>query len=78
MRSADPLLPLADLRNEEIQWTVVTNPYWEKMNASDIAGDGDDDADDGDVLSMEIMMLDGPICENVLQILDMTTPKSKF
>ena len=29
-------------------------------------------------LSMEIRMLDGPICENVLQILDMTTPKPKF
>ena len=48
MRSADPLIPPADLRNEEIQKTVVTNPYWEKMNASDIDGDGDDDADDGD------------------------------
>ena len=48
MRSADPLIPPADLRNEEIQWTVVTNPYWEKMNAGDIDGDGDDDADDGD------------------------------
>ena len=40
--------PPADLRNEEIQKTVVINPYWEKMNASDIDGDGDDDADDGD------------------------------
>ena len=29
-------------------------------------------------LSMEIMMLDGPICENVLQILDMTNPKPRF
>ena len=29
-------------------------------------------------LSMEIKMLDGPICENVLQILDMTTPKPGF
>ena len=48
MRSADPPIPLADLRNAEIQWIVVTNPYWEKINASDINGDGDDDADDGD------------------------------
>ena len=38
----------ASLRNEEIQKTVVTNPYWGKMIASDINGDGDDDADDGD------------------------------
>ena len=29
-------------------------------------------------LGMEIMMLDGPICKNVWQILDMTTPKLKF
>ena len=48
MKSAHPLIPLAGLRNEEIQTTVVTNPYWEKMDASDIDGEGDDDADDGD------------------------------
>ena len=48
MKSADPLIPPADLRNEEIQYTVVTNPYWEKMNAVDTDGDGDDDADDDD------------------------------
>ena len=29
-------------------------------------------------LSMEIGMLDGPICEHVLQILDMTAPKPRF
>ena len=29
-------------------------------------------------LSMEIRMLDGPICQNVLQILDMTAPKPRF
>ena len=29
-------------------------------------------------MSMEIMMLDGPLCENVLQSLDMTIPKTKF
>ena len=29
-------------------------------------------------MSMEIRMLDGPICENVLQILDMTAPKPGF
>ena len=28
--------------------------------------------------SMETMMLDGPICENVLQTLDMTAPKPRF
>ena len=27
---------------------------------------------------MEIMMLEAPICEHVLQILDMTIPKPKF
>ena len=27
-------------------------------------------------LSMEIKMLDGPLCENALQILDVTTPKT--
>ena len=48
MKSTDPLIPPADLRNEEIQWTVVTNPYWEKMNVVDTDGDGDDDADDDD------------------------------
>ena len=48
MKSANPLIPPADVRNEEIQETVVTNPYWEKMIANDIDGDGDDDADDGD------------------------------
>ena len=26
-------------------------------------------------MSMELRMLDGPICERVLQILDMTNPK---
>ena len=26
-------------------------------------------------MSMEFMMLDGPICENALQILDMIIPK---
>ena len=29
-------------------------------------------------LSMEIMMFDSPICENVLQILDMAAPKPRF
>ena len=29
-------------------------------------------------MSMEIRMLDGPICANVSQILDMTIPKPKF
>ena len=29
-------------------------------------------------MSMEIMMLHGPICKNVLQSLDMTTPKPEF
>ena len=29
-------------------------------------------------LSMEIRMLDGPICENVSQILDMIISKLKF
>jgi len=29
-------------------------------------------------LCMEIKMLDGPICDNVLKILDMTNPKPKF
>ena len=48
MRSADPPIPLADLRDEENQVTVGANPYLEKMNASDIDGDGDDDADDGE------------------------------
>ena len=48
MRSADPPIPPADLRNEEIQKTVVTNPCSKKMNVIDIDGDGDDDAHDGD------------------------------
>ena len=48
MKSTDPLIPPAYLRNEEIQSTVVTNPYWEKMNVVNIDGDGDDDADDDD------------------------------
>ena len=29
-------------------------------------------------LSMEIRMLDGPICEKVLKILDMIIPKPRF
>ena len=29
-------------------------------------------------LSMEIRMLDGPICENVLQILHMIAPEPRF
>ena len=29
-------------------------------------------------MSMEIKMLDGPICQNVLQILDVTIPKLRF
>ena len=29
-------------------------------------------------MSMKIMMLDGPICENVVQSLGMTTPKPRF
>ena len=29
-------------------------------------------------LNMEIRMLDGPICENVVHVLDMTNPKPKF
>ena len=29
-------------------------------------------------MSMEIKMLDGPICVSVLQILDMTNPKPRF
>ena len=48
MRSADPLIPPADLGNEEIQLPVVTYPYSKKMNVIDIDGDGHDDAHDGD------------------------------
>ena len=29
-------------------------------------------------LSMELRMLDGPVCEHVLQILDVTNPKPRF
>ena len=29
-------------------------------------------------MSMEIKMLDGPICQDDLQILDLTNPKRKF
>ena len=29
-------------------------------------------------MNMEIRMFDGPICENVLQVLDMTNPKLGF
>ena len=29
-------------------------------------------------MSMEIKMLDGPICANVVQSLDMANPKPKF
>ena len=29
-------------------------------------------------LTTEIKMLDGPMCESVLQILDSTTPKPRF
>ena len=46
-RSPDPPLPPADLKNEDVQWTVVTNAKSEKMSASDIDGHGDDDEDDG-------------------------------
>ena len=45
MKSADPLIPPADLRNS---MDCFTNPYWEKMNAVCIDGDGADDADDDD------------------------------
>ena len=48
MKSANPLKPFADLRNEEFQGTVISNPYWEKRNGLDTDGDGDDDADDDD------------------------------
>ena len=30
------------------------------------------------MMMMVMMMLEGPICEHVLQILDMTTPKPRF
>ena len=48
MMSAKPLIPPADLRDEESRSAVITNPYWDKMNANDIDADGDDDADAGD------------------------------
>ena len=48
------------------------------MYVIDIDGDGDDDVVMARTLSMEIKMLDGPICENVFQILDMTAPKPRF
>ena len=48
MGSTDPQILPADLRNEEVQSTVVTNPYSEKMSVIDHDGDGDDDTDDGD------------------------------
>ena len=48
MKSADPLIPPADLRNENVQLTVVTNPYSQKMNVSDLGGGGDDPAHAGD------------------------------
>ena len=48
MKSTDPVIPPADLRNKDIQWTGVTKAYWEKTNVVDTDGDGDDDADDDD------------------------------
>ena len=58
MKSADPLIPLADLRNEEIQQTVVTNPYWERMSANDIDGDDDD-------VSYVASAPDVPVCSTI-------------
>ena len=48
------------------------------MNASDIDGDGEDDADDGDDDEHGNQELDALICENDLQILDIIIPKPKF
>ena len=46
-RSPDPPLPPADVKNEDVQWTVVTNTKSVKMGASDIDGHGDDGGNDG-------------------------------
>ena len=78
MKSADPQIPPADLGNEEIHKTVVTNPYWEKTMLLILMVTEMMMLMMAMTMSMEIMMLDGPICEKVLQILDMTIPKPGF
>ena len=45
------------------------------MNANDIDGDGDDDADDAEHGNLYAR---GPICENISQIPDMINPKPKL
>ena len=60
-RSPDPPLPPADLKNEDFQWTVVTNAKSEKMSASDNDDDGDDDEDDGKDGEHENQSLQGSV-----------------
>ena len=48
------------------------------MSAGDNDGDGDDDEDVANTESMKIRVFKGPLCENVLQILDRTPPKPRF
>ena len=72
------MLPRADLRNGEIQWTVVTNVKPKKKNASDIHGGGDDDKDTGKTADNVIRVHKGPFCENVLHILGMMHQTLRF
>ena len=57
---------------------IVTNAKSEKISASDVHGDGDEDEDDGKHAGHEHQSIKVPFCDNVLQILDMTPPKLGF
>ena len=60
-RSPDPPLPPADLKNEDFQWTVVTNAKSEKTIPSDTDIPCTDDADEAKSADHEIHLLREPV-----------------
>ena len=60
-RSPDPPLPPADLKNEDFQWTVVTNAKSEKTIPSEIDIPCTDDADEAKSADHEIHLIREPV-----------------
>ena len=73
-----PSCPTADLRNGKINETVDQISIIKKMKHAAKDDDEQDTSNDDNANDMKNQLFDGALCENVLQILDMTLPAPRF
>ena len=73
-----PSCPPADLRNGKINQTVDQIPIFKKMKHAAKDDDEQDTSNEDNANEMKNPGFDGALCENALQILDMTLPQPRF